>query len=75
VSSRGLGIHGDEEIDFFLAADIAVLVGANRVPGRKSGNVRGEHVLAGNRYSHLENAAQQHRVLELCEPEPLTVAT
>ena len=55
-----LGIHGHEEIDFFLAADVAVLVGANRVPGRKSGDVRGEHVLAGDRYAHLKNAAQEN---------------
>jgi hypothetical protein len=62
VFLRGLGIHGYEEIDFLLTADVAVLVGTNGVPGRKAGNVRGEHVLAGNRHAHLKNAAQEHSV-------------
>ena len=64
-SDRRLRIHRDQEIDFLLAADVAVLVGANRVPGGQSGDVRREHVLAGDRHAHLENAAQQHRVRTL----------
>ena len=62
VFLRGLRIHGHQEIDFLLASDVAVLVGANRVPGRKAGDVRREHVLAGDGHAHLENAAQQHGV-------------
>ncbi len=74
VFLRGLRIHGDHEIDFFFAGDVAVFVGANGVPGGQSGDVRGKKVLAGNRNSHLENAAQQNCVGTL-RAEPFTVAT
>ena len=62
VFLRGLGIHRDHEIDFFLARDVAVFVGANGVPGGQTGDVRGKQVLAGDRNSHLKNAAQQNGV-------------
>ena len=62
VLLRGFRVHRHQEVDFLLARDVAVLVGANGVPGRKSGNVRREKILARNRNAHLENAAQKHRV-------------
>ena len=62
VFGRGFRIHGDQEIDLFLAPDVAVFVGADRVPGRKSGNVRREHILAGNRHAHLKNTAEENCV-------------
>ena len=46
VLVRGLRIHGDYEINFLLARDVAVFVGANRIPGGEAGNVRGEQVFA-----------------------------
>ena len=58
----GLGIHGDHEIDFFFARDVSVFIGADGVPGRQAGDVRRKQVLARNRNSHLENAAQQNGV-------------
>ena len=62
VFPRGLGIHRHQEIDFLLARDVALLAGANGVPGRQSGDVRREHVLAGDRNAHLEDGAQQNGV-------------
>ena len=62
VVLRGFGIHRDQEIDFFLAADVAIFVGANGVPGGQTGDVRGKKILAGNRHAHLENGTQQNCV-------------
>ena len=39
VLVRGLGIHGDHEIDFLLARDVSIFVGADGVPGGQSGNI------------------------------------
>ncbi len=62
VFVRGLGIHRDQEIDFLLARDVSVFVGADGVPGGQSGDVRRKQILAGDRHAHLENAAQENRV-------------
>jgi len=48
----GLRVHRHKEIDFLLPADVASFAGADRVPSRQAGNVRGEHVLAGHRHAH-----------------------
>ena len=62
---RRLRIHRDEQVDFFLARNVAIFTGADRVPGRQPRNVRRKHVLPRNRHAHLENAAQQNRVRTL----------
>ena len=62
IFPRGLRIHRHQEIDFLLARDVALLAGANGVPGGQTGNVRGEHVLAGDGNAHLKNGAQQNGV-------------
>ena len=62
VFFRGLGIHRDEEVDFLLARDVAVLVRPDGVPGRQARDVRGKQVLAGDRHAHLEDGAEQHQV-------------
>ena len=62
VIACGVGIHGYEEIDFFTAGDPSVLVGADRKPGRKAGDVRRKQVLSANGYSHLKDGAHEHAV-------------
>ena len=63
TSSRAVsGIHGHEEIDFLLAADVPVLAGADGEPGRQPGDVRREHVLPGDRDAHLKDGAHQDGV-------------
>jgi hypothetical protein len=62
VFARGFRVHGDQQIDFLLAADVAVLAGANGEPGGQPGYVRGEHILAGDRHAHLENGTHQDGV-------------
>src|SRR5207302_5700950 len=44
---------------------VAILNGANGVPGREPGNVGGDRMLAGNRNSHLKNTAQQDGIRAL----------
>ncbi len=39
VLARRLDVHRDQEIDLLLAGDVAVLVGADGVPGRQAGDV------------------------------------
>ena len=51
----GLGIHRDDEVDFLLASDVALLVRPDGVPRGQPRDVRGEHVLARHRDTHLEN--------------------
>ena len=58
----GLRIHRNQEIDFLLTRNVAVFVGANRVPGGQARNVGGKKILARDRHAHLENAAQQYGV-------------
>ena len=74
VFLRRLRVHRDQEVDFLLARDVAVLAGANRVPGRQARDVRREQVLARDRDAHLEDGAQKHDV-GVWQPDPLTVAT
>jgi hypothetical protein len=62
VVLRRLRIHRDQHVDFFFAGDVTVLVGADRVPGRQSRDVRRKQVLPRNGYAHLKNAAQQNCV-------------
>ena len=62
VFARGFRVHGHQEIDFLLAADVAVLAGADGEPGGQPGDVRREHILARNRHAHLENGAHQDGV-------------
>ena len=59
VFARGFGIHGDQEIDFLAAPDVAVLAGADGEPGGQPGDVRREHVLPGDGDAHLEDGAHQ----------------
>ena len=54
----GLGVHRHHKVDFLLARDIAVFVGADGVPGGQTGDIRGKQVLAGDGNSHLKDAAQ-----------------
>ena len=62
VFARGFRVHGHQEIDLLAAADVAVLAGADGEPSGQAGDVRGEHVLAGNRDAHLEEGAHQDGV-------------
>ena len=62
VFARRFRIHGHQEIDFLVAADIAVLAGANGEPGGQALNVGREHILPGHRNAHLENGAHQNAV-------------
>ena len=57
-----LRVHGDQEVDFLLAADVAVLAGADGEPGGQAGDVRREQVLARDRDAHLEQGAHQNGV-------------
>ena len=59
VLFSGVGIHRHQEINFFLARDVAVLRSANREPGRQAGNVRREKVLARDRDAHLEQGPEK----------------
>src|SRR4029077_1179699 len=62
VFVRGLGVHRNQEIDFLLARDIAVFVGADGVPRGQSRNVRRKKILTRDRYTHLENTAEKHGI-------------
>ena len=55
-------VHRHEEVDFLLAADVALGARADGVPGGQARDVRREHVLARHRHAHLEDRAQQHHV-------------
>ena len=74
VLARGLRVHADHDVDFFLARDPAVFVRADGEPGGEAGDVGREHVLPADRHAHLEDGAHQDVVRD-CDPEPLTVAT
>src|SRR5208337_3454731 len=65
VFARRLGIHRDQEIDFFFPGYVAVLAGANGEPGRQALNIRGEHVLSRDGDTHLEDGAHQNIVRRL----------
>ncbi len=62
IFARGFGIHGDEDVDFFVAGDVAIFAGADGVPGGQAGDVGGEEVFATDRHAHGEDAAQQDAV-------------
>ena len=62
VLARRLGVHRDQEVDFLLARDVAVLVGADGEPGRQARDVRREEVLAGDGMPIWKMDAQQHEV-------------
>jgi hypothetical protein len=62
VFARSFRVHGDQEIDLLLAADITVFAGADGEPGGQSGDVGREHVLAGDGHAHLENGTHQDGV-------------
>ena len=62
VFTRSLGIHGHQKINFFLAADVPLLAGADGEPGGQPLNVRREHVLSRDGNAHLKNSAHQHAV-------------
>ena len=64
VILRRFGVHRHQDVDLFLARDIAVLAGANGVPGRQSRDVRGEEILAADGNAHREDAASAGR----CSP-------
>ena len=57
ILPRRLRIHGHEDFGLLLPADIAVLVGPDREPGRQAGDVRREHILGRDRHTHLEDCA------------------
>src|SRR5581483_10505424 len=59
---RGFRVHGYQEVNFLLASDVTILVGANGVPGGQTGDIGREQILAGNRYSHLKNTAKQDAI-------------
>ena len=54
-----------KEVDLLLAADVAAVVGANRVPRGQPGDVRREEVLARDGYAHLENRTQEYEIRRL----------
>ena len=62
VFLRRLRVHGHQEIDLLLAADVAVLAGADGEPGGQAGDVGGEQVLAGDGDAHLEQGAHQNGI-------------
>ena len=62
VFACGIRIHRNQEIDFLLAGNPAIFVGANRKPGGKACNVGREEVLAADRYSHLEYRSHKYAV-------------
>ncbi len=57
-----LGVHGDQEVHLFLPSDVALVTGADGVPGRQAGDVRREHVLAADRHAHLKNGSEKDEV-------------
>jgi hypothetical protein len=62
VFLRRFRIHGDQEVDLLLAADVTLLAGADGEPGWQAGDVGREQVLAGNRNAHLKQGAHQDGV-------------
>jgi hypothetical protein len=62
ILARGLGVHGDEDVDVGLARNPSVFADANGVPGREAGDVGWEEVLAGDGHAHAKDAAQQNAV-------------
>ena len=65
VLARRFLIHRDQQVDLFLARDITVFAGANRVPGGQARDIRGKKVLAADRNAHREDALEQHAVRRL----------
>src|SRR5208283_477233 len=55
VFARGLRVHRNDEVNLFFAGNVTPLAGANGVPGRQSGDVRGKQVFAGDGNAHLED--------------------
>ena len=53
-----IGVDGDDDILFLAASQIAVLAGADRIPGGQSLNIGREEVLARDGDAHLEDRAQ-----------------
>jgi hypothetical protein len=62
---RRFRVHGNEKVDLFLAADVPLGAGADGVPRGQPGNIRREHVLAGDRNAHLEYRSQEDQVRSL----------
>ena len=62
VFAGRLGVHRHEQVDFLLAADVAVPVRPDGVPGGQAGDVRREEVLPRHRDAHLEQRANEHEV-------------
>ena len=58
----GFGVHRDQKIDFLLAADVTIFIGADGIPGGQSGNVRRKKIFAGNWHAHLKDGTQQNCV-------------
>src|SRR5262249_40973907 len=65
VLFRRLRVHRGEKVHFLLAGDGMPFAGPNRVPGRQAGDVRREHVLAGDRDAHQQDGAQEDQVRRL----------
>ena len=59
VFPRRLRVHRHQKVDLLLAGNVAVVVGADGVPGGQARNIRRENVLAGNGNSHLKDRPQQ----------------
>jgi hypothetical protein len=62
VLLRRFRIHGHQKIDLLAAADVAVPGSSYGEPGGQTGDVRREHVLAGNRNPHLKDGAHQNGI-------------
>src|ERR1035441_2010918 len=62
VLARGFGVHRYQKIDFLAAPDVPVFADSYGEPGGQSRDIRREHVLPGNRNTHLEDGAHQHGV-------------
>ena len=62
VFARGVGIHGDQEIDFFSAGNPSVLIGPDRKPGREASNIGRKEVFATNGNPHLKDRSHEDGV-------------
>jgi hypothetical protein len=65
VFPRGFRIHRHQKIHFPAPRHESLLAGANREPGRQTGDVRRKHVFSGDRNSHLKKRPQKNGVRRL----------
>ena len=59
IFARRLGVHRDHEVNFSLARDVPVFIGADGEPGRQTRNIRREEILAAHRHAHLKDGTHQ----------------